>query len=60
MYLFLFHYPTRMIIGTLFEKYNFIDLIGEFGYFIEVLLVCLITYLLLVPMSKIDAAIRKK
>lgn len=52
MYLFLFHYPIRGIIGLLFKKYNVFGFMGEVSYFVEVLLICLTTCILVILFEK--------
>lgn len=43
MYLYIFHYPIRMIVETVFIKYNINFFIGNFSYIIEVVLILILT-----------------
>lgn len=47
MLLYLFHYPVRMTVGTIFSELQLQNYLGELGYVLEVVLIILITYLIL-------------
>lgn len=59
MYLFLFHYPIRMNISTLFAKYNLYSRLGEESFIIEILLILIITFLVVSIFILVQKSVEK-
>lgn len=46
MYLYLFHFPVRVLVDFIFVKFSIIQLLGEIGYICEVLLIAVFSTIL--------------